>query len=243
MRVILICLSLALSTTALRAQDAPLGLSAPETVTASGLLKHILPRFSLKTGVRVVPDADGALSLATEPPGQAVFQGSGVVYYLRGAETGKAKRFADWLTSDIGKRTVDSFAPGGAAPFSTDFAVAAVVEAPVFEGNAALGEKLSLTHCGRCHVVGPQNAKNSIGSTPSFAVLRTLTNWDERFQAFYVLRPHGAFTQIKDVTPPFAPELPSPIYPVEMTLDDLEAILAFVAVMKAADLGAPLQTQ
>ena len=61
------------------------------------------------------------------------------------------------------------------------------------------------------------------------------------FQAFYVLAPHPAFTQIKDVTEPFPIDLPSPIAPMEITLDDLEAILAYVAEMPPADLGAPIQ--
>ena len=84
---------------------------------------------------------------------------------------------------------------------------------------------------------------NGIGSTPSFAVIKALPDWDLRFQAFYVLRPHAAFTQIEDVTPGFDPELPPPIVPVEMTLDDLNDLMAYVATITAADLGAPIQLQ
>jgi hypothetical protein len=84
---------------------------------------------------------------------------------------------------------------------------------------------------------------NAIGSTPSFAVLRALPDWGARFQGFFALNPHPAFTQVADVTDPFPIDRPPPIIPVEITLDDLEAILAFVAAMEPADLGAPLLHQ
>ena len=209
----------------------------------SGLLKHLLPRFSLKTGIRVTPDAAGPITLAETPPGTPVFQGGSVIYYLRIGDDPRQVRFRDWLTSEIGQRTVESFQPDGTQPFSASFEVAEEAEAPAFEGDALAGARLSLTHCGRCHVIGPQNRMNGLGSTPSFAVLRALPDWDTRFQQFYVRRPHGAFTQIDGITPPFAAELPSPIFPLQMTQGDLDAILAFVAATAAADLGAPLQLQ
>ena len=64
----------------------------------------------------------------------------------------------------------------------------------------APGEKLTLLHCGRCHVVSERNRFGGIGSTPSFAALRGAADWEERFRAFYALNPHPAFTQIPDVT-------------------------------------------
>ena len=42
------------------------------------------------------------------------------------------------------------------------------------------------------------------------------------------------------MTEPFHPERPPPIAPVEMTLDEVEALLAFVHTIKPKDLGAPL---
>ena len=82
-----------------------------------------------------------------------------------------------------------------------------------------------------------------MGSTPSFPLLRTFSDWDERFESFYVLKPHAAFTQIEGVTPPFDIERPSPIVPMEITLEDLEAITAYVAIIAPADLGAPIKSQ
>ena len=243
MRFALLCLSLVLTASPSWSQEA-LGLTAPDKVVRSGLLKHILPRFSLKTSVRIqLTDVDGVLQITDTAPGDPVFQYDDVIYYLRATDAPKPQRFRDWMLSDIGKRTIESFQIDGANPFSANFEVVEVEEAPDFDGDAALGADLALTHCGRCHVVGPKNKMNGLGSTPSFAVLRTFPDWADRFQQFYVLKPHGAFTQIADVTEPFSPERPPPIVPVEMTLDDLEAILAFVAATPAADLGAPLQLQ
>ncbi|WP_171212969.1 cytochrome c [Ruegeria sp. HKCCA5839] len=242
MRFVLLCLSLTLTASPSLGQQA-LGLVAPEAVANSGLLQHILPRFSLKTGIRVIADEAGEMSLSAGPEGEPVFARDGVVFYLSITEDSRQERFRDWLRSDIGKRTVESFTPDQGAPFSASFEVAQDQIELVIDGNVILGEELSMTHCGRCHVIGPKNRMNGLGSTPSFAVLRAMPNWSERFEAFFALNPHPSFTQIEDVTPPFAADRPSPIHPVEMTLDDLEAIIAFVSVMDAADLGAPLQLQ
>ncbi|MFT7595864.1 MAG: mono/diheme cytochrome c family protein [Paracoccaceae bacterium] len=242
MRLLLFCLNLVIFTSPLMAQET-LGLTAPGTVVDSGLLKHILPRFSLKTGVRVVVDPAGAMQLAATPPGTPVFQGGGVTYYLRIDDAPRQHRFRDWLTSEIGKRTIEGFPTGGPALFNAQIEQTVVVEAPVFDGDAVLGASLSVSHCGRCHVVNDANRMKGLGSTPSFAVLRSLGNWQERFEQFYVLRPHGTFTQISGVTAPFADHLPPPIFPLRITLDELEAIVAFVAVTEPADLGAPLVAQ
>ncbi|WP_271946586.1 hypothetical protein [Ruegeria faecimaris] len=242
MRVTFFCLSLLLSATPSWSQEA-LGLAAPDEVTDSGLLQHILPRFSLKTGIRVVADDTGAMSLGGSPPGDPVFARHGVTYHLRILDDTKQLRFRDWLLSDIGKRTVESFAPESGPPYSASLTVEAATETDKIDGDAVLGAKLSMTHCGRCHVIGPENQMNGLGSTPSFAVLRAMPDWSERFEAFFALNPHPAFTQIEDITPPFDPLRPPPIHPVEMTLEELEAILAFVSAIKAADLGAPLQLQ
>lgn len=242
MRFVLLCLSLTFSASPSWSQEA-IGLVAPDEVNDSGLLQHILPRFSLKTGIRVIADDAGVLVLETAPPGDPVFARGGVVYHLRIGDNAKHERFRNWLLSDIGKNTVESFTPEQGAPFSARFEVAAIQQDLVIDGDTARGEKLSMTHCGRCHVIGPQNRMNGLGSTPSFAVLRAMPDWSERFEAFFALNPHPAFTQIDGLTPPFDPTRPSPIHPVEMTLEELEAILSFVSVIKAADLGAPLQLQ
>ena len=246
LRMIIFCLTVLVPVSA-TADDRRFRLSAPEALIASGLLDYLLPRFSLKTGVRIdiVTGGDGAAEVALgTTEGRAVFIGEGATWrmHLRGTHAG-ATRFADWLTSEIGQRTLTSYEVEGRAPFSLPEAGEAADVALVFEGNAVQGKALSLRHCGRCHVVSEENRMNAIGSTPSFAVLRALPEWGTRFQTFYVLNPHPAFTQVADITEPFADHRPPPIVPVEITLDDLEAIMAYVSGVAPADLGAPIRHQ
>lgn len=242
MRLMSFCLSLLLIASPAAGQQT-LGLAAPETVTRSGLLKYILPRFSLKTGIRVVPDDAGPMVLATEPPGQPVFADADTLYYLRSGDDPRQLRFAEWMVSDIGKRTIESFAPDGKPLYSAQIATERVETGPVFTGDAARGARLALRNCGRCHVIGPQNPMAGISSTPSFPALKALSDWAERFQTFYLRNPHPAIIQIEGITTPFGPERPPPIVPLEITPADLEALLAFVDSVPAADLGAPLQFQ
>ncbi|WP_246162238.1 hypothetical protein [Roseovarius faecimaris] len=218
------------------AQDKALTLAVPEALVETGLLKHILPRFSLKTGIRITLAEDAAeATLGTQ--GMAVFRQGEVIWHLSHGEDADAQTFADWLTSDVGKRTVEGFAPEGVALFSADVAVEEVVTEVVLTGDAVLGEEVSLRQCGRCHVVGEKNRMSAIGSTPSFALMRTFPDWLARFEGFYLLKPHPAFTQIPGVTDPFPENLPSPIAPIEVTLDELQAITAFVSAIAPADLG------
>lgn len=228
------------------AQDADKAfrLSAPAALQDSGLVQHLVPRFGLKTATRITVVAPGdAADAMFGDQGQPAFEGLGQIWNLAVNDDPDAQKFSDWLRSDIGRNTVDSYAIDGTAPFSTQVKKGVVVAAVSFDGNAAKGADLSLQHCGRCHVVGDRNRLDSIGSTPSFAVLRTLPNWDTRFQAFYALNPHPAFTQVDEVTPPFDRTRPSPIEPVRITLDQLEDILSYVAGIAPADLGAPIRSQ
>jgi len=222
-------------------------IAAPKALVQSGLLDYVLPRFSLKTSVRVAvvsEQAQADLALTNQAAGTPVFQGPNATWSLMVlTESDDATRLAEWLTGKIGRRTITSFEVDGATPFSLPKAAKANVVEMSFDGDAVLGRKLSDKLCGRCHVVNADNRMNDIGSTPSFFVLRAMQDWDQRFQTFYALNPHPSFTQVADVTPPFPIDRPSPIIPVEMTLDDLEAILAYVSGLAPADLGAPLQHQ
>ncbi|MFS4580817.1 hypothetical protein [Phaeobacter sp. C3_T13_0] len=221
-----------------------LRLIAPQALIETGVLGFLLPRFSLKTQVRVeIVDIGSTADAALGPTGQPVMVGDGLIWHLQliTPDHAGARRFADWLASDVGGRTIAAFAPDGTQMFQVPEQIDALAEATVWEGDSGLGYELSKTHCGRCHAVEEAGRMNSIGSTPSFYVLRSLTDWQERFQAFYALNPHPAFTQVADVTPPFNEARPSPIVPVEITLDELENILAYVAVLTPADLGAPLE--
>ncbi|MEM9249466.1 MAG: hypothetical protein AAGB05_12320 [Pseudomonadota bacterium] len=245
-----LCMIMALQAGPVAAKDRSLTLAAPSEMAESGFLKYLLPRFSLKHGVRVTvvaPDAPADVSFAAAgADGRPAFDGDGVTYRVVAGDSDvpdAVDKFTAWLLSDAGQAAVAGFERDGAAPYGPPSGVRAVVAEVIYDGNALDGEKLSLGLCGRCHVVGEINRLSGIGSTPSFGVLRTMADWENRFVAFYVLKPHAAFTQVLDVTRPFPPETPSPIAPIEMTLDDLDNIVAYVAQMPPADLGAPIEHQ
>jgi len=58
-----------------------------------------------------------------------------------------------------------------------------------------------------------------------------------------VLNPHPSFTQIAGITEAFAAHLPPAIVPLEITQDEIDHILSYVATIAPADLGVPLQSQ
>ena len=123
------------------------------------------------------------------------------------------------------------------------FAILTALAGPggVSADEYAPGEKLTLLHCGRCHVISERNRFGGIGSTPSFAAMRTAEDWEDRFRAFYTLNPHPAFTQVAGVTPPFVPERPSPIHPVELTPGEIETIIGYARTIPPKDLGAEVR--
>jgi hypothetical protein len=242
-RILLVC-ALLLPAFPAAAQDNPVTLAVPSAIADSGLWQFILPRFTLKTRVRVTLAPDGALVLAEDAPGVPALAAGDTVLRLGPADSESAQRFADWLTSEVGRNTIDSYTEAAGEPaFAAPDAAAEVRRTIAYEGDAAAGSDLSLVHCGRCHVIDDRNRMNGLGSTPSFGVLRAMPDWARRFEGFFALNPHGAFTQIEGITPPFPIDRPSPIAPVAMTLDDLDAILAFVQRMPPADLGAPIRHQ
>lgn len=235
-------LVLGLAPFGLAAQDRNFTLSAPVALVESGFLKHLLPRFSLKHGVRITV-VDGAADVAIGDEGVAVFSGLGTVWHLSQSDEPGPVLFTDWLASDVGKRTIEGFKPDGTALFSAEIVAAAPKVAVTFTGDVALGEGLALTHCGRCHVINKSNIMKGMGQTPSFGLMRTFPDWENRFSTFYVLNPHPSFTQVQDVTRPFPANLPPAIVPIEFTQVQLDAILAYVATIAPADLGAPIQSQ
>ena len=224
------------------AQDRNFTLSAPVEIVETGFLQHLLPRFALKHGIRVTQVEAGG-DVAFGAAGTPVFVGLGTTWHItQSAEEGPSL-FTDWLLSDIGKRTITGFQPDDVALFSPEITVAVATPTLTFDGDPVLGEVSSLTHCGRCHVINDTNRMNGMGQTPSFALMRTFPDWANRFSTFYVLNPHPSFTQVADITPPFPANLPPAIVPVEITRGVLENIVAYVATIAPADLGAPLQSQ
>lgn len=245
--VVCVCLALAVLPGVVNAQDKGFRLAVPDALVSTGFLEYLLPRFSLKTAVRITRVAESEtaeLVLNAVGRGEPVFQGPDSLWYLeQSAETAATSKFLDWLASDVGSRTIVGFQPEGVPLFALPPVEKTEEAVRVLTGDPVKGEELSLRNCGRCHVVNETNRMKAIGSTPSFGLIRTLEGWETRFETFYILKPHPSFTQVVGVTQPFDPARPPAIVPLQMTLKDIEDILAFVTNIQPADLGAPLQTQ
>ena len=97
------------------------------------------------------------------------------------------------------------------------------------DGDSQAGRRVAIEHCTRCHVVGDANPHGGINSTPSFQLLAKRDDWRERFQTFYARRPHPVFVRVPDV--PRWTKLSSHVAPIEVSLEDVENILAFVETL------------
>ncbi len=88
------------------------------------------------------------------------------------------------------------------------------------------GRALAEEHCVRCHVIDPASPFSGIGSTPSFQLLVTaFPDWKERFETFYGRLPHPSVIRFEGVAP--LTEDPPTFKPVELKLEDVDAIVAF----------------
>lgn len=248
----------ALTTTA-RAEDAPriLRAAVDADLAESGLIEWLAPRFRFKTRIRIDADAPpeaadlllvrSDAAAAADGPATPIASRADALYVAvvraddAPAET-YAKRLVGWLISDAGKRAITRFAPESGPAFTEPSGrVARREEAP--QGDATLGERLALQHCGRCHVISEKNKYGGIGSTPSFPALRSLSDYRDKFDAFWTLNPHPSFTQVAGITEPFDPARPPHIAPVELTLEEVEAITAYVVGIPPKNLGASVQAQ
>ncbi|MDX1781074.1 MAG: hypothetical protein R3256_07110 [Thalassovita sp.] len=234
---------LALSLTPATADERVFRLQADPELETSGLLRFILPRFSLKTGRRAELVESGAdMTFAELADGTVVMAREARVFSVRlNGDNPAAQRFFDWLLSDIGQATILDFSPEDGPRF-TAVAVEDVAEDIVFEGDVSLGAEVAGKHCTRCHRIAPGD-RSTIGSTPSFMALRALPDWDERFTAFFALNPHPSFLRVQDVSPDFDPERPPAIVPVLVTLEEVDALLAYVSTIEPADLGEEIRHQ
>ncbi len=108
---------------------------------------------------------------------------------------------------------------------SVFLALTLVPVSAIAEGDAEKGRDIAIQHCSRCHVVPDHNPKGGIGSTPSFRLLAELDDGMERFETFFDRRPHPSFVRVQDTQPPTG--LPSALQPLELTLAELEDLLAY----------------
>jgi mono/diheme cytochrome c family protein len=235
------------------AQEADLRLIVPDHLVENGLTQHLLPRFRFKTRIRVEAVAEGekgdASLLPNATSGVAVLSSAdGEAYFLTSLSDDaelqeKVGKLLDWLRSTPGRAAIEGFKPDGKQLFTPGARkVVKQVEIEI-EGDADLGSKLALQHCGRCHVIDSRNPFGGIGSTPSFGALKTLPKWPDSFAAFWTINPHPAFTQIEGITEPFDPARPSPIAPIVMTIEEVEAVASFVAKLPVKDLGGAVEAR
>jgi len=224
---------------------------APEIVKA-GLGRYLLVRFALKTGRHAVLVAKGkaadiSVLAAPEaqkstPKGRPVMTRNGRVFVLQQkGDNPAAARFSDWLLSKIGQRMIASFKPASGAPFVGAAEQKAAGEI-TFEGNASKGARLARRYCARCHRVA-KGAGMTLGTTPSFMVLRALPDWADRMASYYLRNPHPSFMRIKGVSAAFSKASPPSLVPIILTQEEVTAIQAYVSALKPADLGAPLSTK
>lgn len=100
------------------------------------------------------------------------------------------------------------------------------------KGDIKKGREIAEKHCTRCHVVGSFNPGGGISSTPSFQLLvKRRPDYKERFRTFYARRPHPAFLSIKGIGR-IRPDLPPNAQPIELTLEDVLDVAAFIETLK-----------
>lgn len=221
-----------------------LTLRMPEEMLAEGFDKQILPRFKFKHRIAIQPVTEGEADMVFGDEGNRIFQriGGDVTRLEIRTDADGAKTFLDWLRSGPGKAAIEGFKPDGAQVYTTEQAAVVVERKETFDGDTVDGSRLALVHCGRCHVVDERNRMGGIGSTPSFAALRGRQNWSDLFRAFWAHNPHPSFTQVEGVTEPFDPNRALHVAPIEITMDEVDAITAFVATLKPKELGRPVQS-
>ena len=112
-RISILGLCLGLLPASAGAEDRIVRLHAPPALTQTGLLSYILPRFSLKTQVRVEPVEDpAAADIVLGAEGPALFKGAGRVWHMSLAAPG------DEVTVELLRGP--SFAGAQVAPWSVD---------------------------------------------------------------------------------------------------------------------------
>ncbi len=222
----------------------------PEELLMIEFEKYILPRFKFKTQIKVLVSTDNKYhdaKLGILPSGLEVFSDlNGFVYRLETKtidpeQLSRLEKFANWLTSDSGIRTIEDFSIQGIQVFKAVEFSEEKEEEEIFDGDMAAGLGLSQKHCKRCHVVD-DNAFAGIDSTPSFHAMRSFDDWQERFTAFWTVSPHLNVISISEVYQAGSKTVPTTIAPIELSLDDIDDILAYVAFIEPKDLGKPINS-
>lgn len=83
-------------------------------------------------------------------------------------------------------------------------------------------------------MVEADNRFSGISSTPSFMMMVDhLDDWQDRFATFYARLPHPSVIFIEGIDPPT--DQPPSVVPIELSLDDVEAILAYARTLRSAE--------
>ena len=219
-----------------------------DTVIPSELVQYVVPRFSLKTRIRFDQvESSGDIQLVTVRPetGAEVMKlVSGETVYVTAAggtiESSDYRAFVDWLVSEPGRATIADFELDGqqiAIPTAAD--EVAPIEM-VIVGNIDHGRELSRDHCRRCHKVDRADKYAGIDNAPSFHAMRTFDDWYIRFSMFYAVSPHKALISVEGSGIEKNRALIT-IAPIDLQMDDINDIVAFVHSLTPLDLGKPIQ--
>ena len=93
------------------------------------------------------------------------------------------------------------------------------------------GYEIAREHCARCHVISDDNRMSGISSTASFPMMvNYLDDWELRFETFFARNPHPAHVRVDGSDPPS--EWPTGTVPVEITADDIEALVAYARSLR-----------
>ncbi len=155
-------------------------------------------------------------------------------------ESSDYRAFVDWLVSEPGRATIADFELDGqqiAIPTAAD--EAAPIEM-VIVGNIDHGRELSRDHCRRCHKVDRADKYAGIDNAPSFHAMRTFDDWHIRFSTFYAVSPHKALISVEGSGIEKNRALIT-IAPIDLQMDDINDIVAFVHSLTPLDLGKPIQ--
>lgn len=229
-----------------QAQEKEITMVSDPELKASGLWSYVLPRFKLKTGIKVhviygSGDLNGDVLMLQDGTTPVMAGGEGLEFRATlNRPSMHGKRFMEWLVSEVGQRTISAFRlDDQQVLFPAVVEISEEVE--LLEGDTLIGEETAIRKCGRCHVISERNKYGGIDSTPSFGALRTLKDWQEKFRVFWTLNPHPSFTQIAGVTEPFDPAHPPHIYPIYLTVKEVSDIGAYMQTIPPKDLGPPLE--
>lgn len=94
------------------------------------------------------------------------------------------------------------------------------------------GRQLVREHCTRCHVVSDINPYGGIGSTPSFNAMKTLDDWYQRFEVFFILPPHPALVRIEGISEDRPENRPAFVKEIVLTPEQVDAILLYVKTLE-----------